>query len=92
MIERFGAAGIPRNGSRSSGTPSSSAPHAPRRSSWLVPELLRPDDERFEAAEAAGRAADLQGELEILFKEQNHADGDSTSIPATFLRVTVNVD
>jgi hypothetical protein len=44
----------------------------------------------FEAAAAAGRADDLQGELEILFKEQNQApDDDSTSIPATFLRVTV---
>jgi hypothetical protein len=34
------------------------------------------------------KAADLQGELEALFNEKNTSD-DATSIPATFLRVTV---
>jgi SAM-dependent methyltransferase len=44
----------------------------------------------FEAAAANGRAADLQAELEELFKEQNASPSkDATSIPATFLRVTV---
>lgn len=44
----------------------------------------------FEAAEKNGRAADLQKELEALFSTQNRSSGrDSTSIPATFLRVTV---
>jgi hypothetical protein len=42
----------------------------------------------FEAAEKNGRAADLQKELEDLFKSQNKSK-DATSIPATFLRVTV---
>ena len=42
----------------------------------------------FEAAEADGREADLQAELDALFNEQN-TNGDGTSIPATFLRVTV---
>jgi SAM-dependent methyltransferase len=42
----------------------------------------------FEAAAANGRENDLQSELEQLFDEQNAGDG-STSIPATFLRVTV---
>jgi SAM-dependent methyltransferase len=42
----------------------------------------------FEAAAADGREADLQGELETLFNEQNTSD-DGTSIPATFLRVMV---
>jgi hypothetical protein len=46
----------------------------------------------FEAAAANGREADLQGELEALFKAQNTSpSGDATSIPATFLRVTVAV-
>lgn len=46
----------------------------------------------FEAAEKEGRAEDLQRELEALLKSQN-ASGTTrrTSIPATFLRVTVNV-
>jgi SAM-dependent methyltransferase len=41
----------------------------------------------FEAASADGREAELQGELESLFNEQNTSDA-GTSIPATFLRVT----
>ena len=44
----------------------------------------------FEAAEKNGRAGDLQKELEALFTSQNKgASKDVTSIPATFLRVTV---
>ena len=43
----------------------------------------------FEAAEANGKAADLQKELEQLFESQNESGNDTTSIPATFLRVTV---
>jgi SAM-dependent methyltransferase len=42
----------------------------------------------FEAAAKDGREDDLQGELDTLFNEQNQGNG-STSIPATFLRVTV---
>jgi SAM-dependent methyltransferase len=42
----------------------------------------------FAAATKDGREADLQAELETLFDEQN-TSGDATSIPATFLRVTV---
>jgi hypothetical protein len=46
----------------------------------------------FEAAAANGREADLQGELDALFNAQNASlNGDGTSIPATFLRVTVAV-
>ncbi len=46
----------------------------------------------FEAAEKNGRAAELQKELEDLFNRQNtSADKSRTSIPATFLRVTVPV-
>jgi hypothetical protein len=44
----------------------------------------------FEAAEKNGRAADLQRELEELFNRQNKGS-ETTSIPATFLRVTVAV-
>ena len=44
----------------------------------------------FESAEKNGRAGDLQKELEALFNSQNKSPGkDATSIPATFLRVTV---
>jgi hypothetical protein len=44
----------------------------------------------FEAAEKNGRAADLQRELEELFNEENRSGNkNTTSIPATFMRVTV---
>jgi ubiquinone/menaquinone biosynthesis C-methylase UbiE len=44
----------------------------------------------FDAAEKNGRAAELQKELEALFVSQNTSKV-GTSIPATFLRVTVEV-
>ena len=44
----------------------------------------------FEAAEKNGKSLDLQRELEGLFNSQNKSATDNTtSIPATFLRVTV---
>jgi hypothetical protein len=44
----------------------------------------------FEAAEKNGKADDLQRELEELFTCENRSsDPNKTSIPATFLRVTV---
>ena len=46
----------------------------------------------FEAAGKSGRAAELQRQLEDLFKAQNMSSRkDMTSIPATFLRVTVSL-
>jgi hypothetical protein len=46
----------------------------------------------FEAAAANGREADLQAELDALFNAKNTSTSDdATSIPATFLRVTVAV-
>ena len=43
----------------------------------------------FDAAEKSGRAADLQRELEELFAAKNTST-KGTTIPATFLRVTVD--
>lgn len=46
----------------------------------------------FEAADKSGRVADLQRQLEDLFETQNKsARKDMTSIPATFLCVTVTL-
>lgn len=89
VAERFIAAGVPREQIsferdtftfRSAGTPS---------------ELLAdfrafygPTMNAFEAAGAEGREDDLQAELDSLFNKQN-ASETGTSIPATFLRVTV---
>ena len=46
----------------------------------------------FEAADKSGRAETLREELEALFDSQNRStDKSRTTIPATFLRVTVQV-
>jgi ubiquinone/menaquinone biosynthesis C-methylase UbiE len=46
----------------------------------------------FEAAERGGRAKELQAELEELFNNQNISSSkDTTTIPATYLSVTVQV-
>ena len=45
----------------------------------------------FDAAQKNGKSAELQMELETLFTAQNQSGrNDATSIPATFLRVTVS--
>jgi hypothetical protein len=47
----------------------------------------------FAAAEQGGKSADLQQELEALFERENRSQATkyTTSIPATFLKVTVAV-
>jgi hypothetical protein len=60
--------------------------------SELVAEFrmyYRPTMNAFDAAAADGREAALQEELEDLFDRQNTSADGATSIPATFLRVTV---
>ena len=91
MIERFTQAGVPAEKiSFARDTFTFNFPGAP---SGLVDEFKKyygPTMNAFEAAEKNGRAADLQRELEELFASQNKSPGkDATSIPATFLRVTV---
>src|SRR5438445_155893 len=91
VIERFTAAGVPKdNISFARDTFTFSFPGTP---SALVDEFRKyygPTMNAFEAAEKQGRAAELQKELEHLFNSQNKSE-DATSIPATFLRVTVAV-
>jgi SAM-dependent methyltransferase len=89
VIERFGAAGVPAE--RISFERDTYTFNHPGASSELVAEFrgyYGPTMNAFEAAAANGREADLQAELDTLFNEQNTSD-DATSIPATFLRVTV---
>ena len=91
VIDRFAGAGIPAEKiSFPRDTFTFNYPGAP---SAFVEEFRKyygPTMNAFEAAEKNGRAADLQQELEDLFTSQNKSTRkDSTSIPATFLRVTV---
>lgn len=55
-------------------------------------DFYGPTMNAFAAAAATGKLAELQGELEALFAAQNTSkDAGRTVIPATFLRVTVQV-
>ena len=46
----------------------------------------------YEGATASGRESELENELEALFSEHNENGSEApTSIPATYLRVTVSV-
>src|SRR6267154_2360322 len=91
VIERFAAAGVPAEQiSFARDTFTFNFPGTP---SEFVDEFRKyygPTMNAFEAAEKNGRGADLQRELEELFNSQNKGTG-VTSIPATFLRVTVAV-
>src|SRR5438874_3020582 len=89
VIERFGSAGIPKE--KISLVKDTYVFNYPGAASELVAAFRTyygPTMNAFEAAQANGREADLQAELDTLFNEQNTSD-DATSIPATFLRVTV---
>ena len=88
-IERFTAAGVPKEQiSFERDTYTFDYPGTPAELVAEFKNYYGPTMNAFEAAAADGREADLQAELETLFNEQNTSD-DATSIPATFLRVTV---
>jgi SAM-dependent methyltransferase len=88
-IERFAAAGVPKEQiSFERDTYTFDYPGTPAELVAEFKNYYGPTMNAFEAAAADGREADLQAELETLFNEQNTSD-DATSIPATFLRVTV---
>jgi len=91
VIERFAAAGVPAE--KISFVRDTFTFNFPGTPSEFVDEFRKyygPTMNAFEAAEKNGRGADLQKELEELFNRQNKGTG-VTSIPATFLRVTVAV-
>lgn len=91
--ERFGQAGIPAGKiTFARETYTFNYPGAP---SAFVEEFRRyygPTMNAFDAAAKAGRADELQKELEGLFTSHNQSvRTNTTSIPATFLRVAVSV-
>jgi SAM-dependent methyltransferase len=93
VIERFASAGVPAE--KVSFARDSFTFNFPGAPSAFVDEFRKyygPTMNAFEAAEKNGRAGDLQRELEELFVSQNKSPSkNDTSIPATFLRVTVAV-
>jgi ubiquinone/menaquinone biosynthesis C-methylase UbiE len=93
VIERFGAAGIAAE--KISFDRDTFTFEYPTPPSTLLEAFRRyygPTMNAFEAAEKNGRGEELLTELAALFESQNRSPGkDRTSIPATFLRVTVTV-
>ena len=91
VIERFESAGIPKeNISFSKETFTFDAPYSPSELLNTFKEYYGPTMNAFEAAEKNGKSADFQNELEVLFNSQNKSTvSNTTSIPATFLKVTV---
>jgi len=93
VIERFGHAGVPK--ARISMTKDTYCFMSPDTSPAEFVELFRgfygPTMNAFEAAEKSGRGEDLHSQLVDLAKAHNSSANGGTSIPATFLRVTVNL-
>jgi len=91
VIERFAGAGVPKEKvSFVRDTYTFNFPGTPSAFVDTFRKFYGPTMNAFDAAEKNGRAGNLQKELEALFTSQNKsASKDVTSIPATFLRVTV---
>lgn len=91
VIERFEKAGVAKeNISFLRDTFTFIAPYSPSKLVATFKTYYGPTMNAFEAAEKNGRASELQNELEVLFNSQNKSStANTTSIPATFLKVTV---
>ena len=91
VIERFEGAGVPKDKvSFVRDTYFFNHPGSPSDLLSVFRTYYGPTMNAFEAAEKNGRAGDLQRELEALFNGHNKSSAPGvTSIPATFLRVTV---
>lgn len=93
IIERFGQAGMPKE--KISMVKDTFRFTSPDKSPADVIGLFRrfygPTMNAFEAAEKNGKTEELHSQLLELAKAQNTNTDDGTSIPATFLRVTVQL-
>ena len=94
VIDRFARAGVPQESvSFIRDTYTFNFPDAPSNLVDAFRRYYGPTMNAFEAAEKTGRAEDLRKELDALFESQNISPSkEATSIPATFLRVTVSVN
>lgn len=91
VVERFVQAGVaPENISCVKDTFTFNAAYSPAQFVQEFKNFYGPTMNAFDAAEKNGKATDLQRELEELFTRENRSENpNKTSIPATFLRVTV---
>jgi cyclopropane fatty-acyl-phospholipid synthase-like methyltransferase len=92
VLERFGAAGLStENVSFERDTYRFELDRPPAEFVEAFRKYYGPTMNAFEAAEKNGRADQMHQELLALFEQQNQGGASKTSIPATFLRVTVRV-
>ena len=93
VIERFGEAGVPAAEiAFQRDTYWFNYPVPPAEVVAAFRDYYGPTMNAFDAAKESGRTADLEKELVELFEGQNQSpDEGTTSIPATFLRVTVSL-
>ena len=93
VIDRFNGAGVPKEKiSFVKDTFTFNFRGSPVEFVAAFRDFYGPTMNAFEAAGRNNRADDLQAELEGLFTRQNRStSATATSIPATFLRVTVSV-
>jgi len=91
ILERFGQAGVPKE--NISWVKDTFYFRSPGKSPAQVIDLFRrfygPTMNAFEAAQKNGKVEDLHAQLVELANGQNKGTDGGTSIPATFLRVTV---
>ncbi len=92
VVDRFSHAGVhPDHIAFARDTYTFTFPAPPTELVTAFRSYYGPTMNAFAAAEASGRADDLQRELEALFVSQNTVDDGTTAIPATYLRVTVQL-
>ena len=92
IIERFGKAGVPAEKiSMVKDTFYFVSPESPAQFIESFERFYGPTMNAVEAAQKSGKAEELHTQLVALAKAQNKSIDGSTSIPATFLRVTVNL-
>lgn len=92
VIERFLGAGVKKeNISFARDTYTFNHPGSASDFLDLFRTYYGPTMNAYEAAAKNGKAEQLHAELDALFNAQNQSRTGATSIPATFLRVTVNV-
>jgi ubiquinone/menaquinone biosynthesis C-methylase UbiE len=93
IVERFGQAGVSKE--KISMVKDTFYFRSPDKPPTEVIESFRrfygPTMNAFEAAEKDGKTEELRKQLVALAKSQNESTDGSTSIPATFLRVTVSL-
>jgi SAM-dependent methyltransferase len=93
VIDRFGQAGVPKERISMVRDTYHFVSHDQGPAEFV--ELLRrsygPTMNAYEAAEQTGRVDELHGQLSELARAQNKSKNGGTSIPATFLRVTVQL-